>query len=78
MPQVIIKLLAGRPARRKQVLADAVAKAVMMALHSDVDAVSVALEEIKFEVWNETVYRVDILGKRRRSISSRVIIRFKI
>lgn len=66
MPHVIVKLVAGRSETQKQLLADGLARAVMTALYSDADAVSVAIEEVKLEDWNETVYRPEIIGKMDR------------
>lgn len=63
MPHVIVKLYAGRSETAKAKLAGEIAKAVMSALNSSADSISVAIEDVKPEHWTETVYKPDILGK---------------
>jgi len=55
MPHVIVKLYAGRSEKDKSGLDDEVAKAVMSALNSSEEAVSVGLEDVKPEHWAEKV-----------------------
>jgi 4-oxalocrotonate tautomerase len=63
MPHVIVKLYSGRSEKLKAKLAEEIAKAVMSALNSSEDAISVGIEDVKPEDWTETVYKPDILGK---------------
>ena len=63
MPHVIVKLHAGRSEKLKAKLAEEITKAVISALNSSEDAISVGIEDVKPEHWTETVYRPDILGK---------------
>lgn len=65
MPHVIVELHSGGSEQQKVRLAEAVTKAVMAALSSGEDAVSVAIEEIEPQQWAEEVYKPDILGKPR-------------
>jgi len=63
MPHVIIKMYTGRTEEMKRNLTDEVTKAVIKSLGVNESSVSVALEEIEPENWNEAVYKPDILGK---------------
>ena len=63
MPHVIVKLHAGRSETVKAKLAEELTRAVMSALNSSADAISVAIEDVRPEDWTETVYKPDILGK---------------
>jgi 4-oxalocrotonate tautomerase len=63
MPRVIVKLYAGRPAREKSRLADALTDAVMTMLNYGEESVSIGIEDVKPEDWTEMVYKPDILGE---------------
>ena len=63
MPHVIVKLYSGRSEQQKQRLAEEMTKAVMTALKSGQESISVAIEDIEPSDWAETVYKPDILGK---------------
>jgi 4-oxalocrotonate tautomerase len=63
MPHVIVKLRAGRSDEQKRTLARAVCDAVMSALGSAEDSVSVGIEDIRPSEWRSEVYEPDILGK---------------
>jgi 4-oxalocrotonate tautomerase len=62
MPHVIVKLHAGRSEQQKAKLAEAVTKAVMAALNSAAESVSVGIEDVEPRDWTERVYKPDILG----------------
>jgi 4-oxalocrotonate tautomerase len=62
MPHVIVKLLPGRSEDQKTALANAIVENVTSIARCEVDAVSVAFEEVSSEDWTEKVYRPDILG----------------
>lgn len=63
MPHIIVKLYAGRSAQDKARLADEMTKAVKQALNSDDKSISVAIEDVAKEDWEEKVYKPDILDK---------------
>ena len=63
MPHVIVKLYSGRSEQQKTRLAEEITKAVMTALKTGEESVSVGIEDIKPEDWTEKVYKTDILGK---------------
>ncbi len=63
MPHVIVKLFAGRSEAQKQQIAEAVARAVIASAGSSEAAVSVSIEDVDPEHWNETVFEPDIRGK---------------
>ena len=63
MPHVIVKLHSGRSDQQKAKLAEEVTKAVMAALKSAEDSVSVGIEDVEPQDWAEKVYKPDILNK---------------
>jgi 4-oxalocrotonate tautomerase len=60
MPHVIVKLYAGRSEQQKVTLAEELSKAVMRALGSAEETISVAIEDIDPQHWAEKVYEPDI------------------
>jgi len=60
MPHVILKMVEGRTEEQKQMLADALTKAVTASLGCDEDLVSVGIEDFKDEEWTAKVYVPDI------------------
>jgi 4-oxalocrotonate tautomerase len=63
MPHVVVKLYPGRSEQQKTRLAEEIVKDVVAVAKCGEEAVSVAIEEIKAEDWEEEVYKPDILGK---------------
>jgi len=63
MPHVIVKLYSGRSEQQKQRLAEEMTKAVMTALKSGEESISVAIEDVEPSDWAEKVYKPDIVGK---------------
>jgi 4-oxalocrotonate tautomerase len=63
MPHVIIKLYSGRSEQQKEKLAAEVTKAVMAALKTGEESVSVGIEDVEPNDWVDEVYKPDILGK---------------
>ena len=61
MPHVIVKLWPGKTEQQKKELAVRITKDVMDVLDYGEESVSVAMEEIKSEDWEEKVYKPDIL-----------------
>ncbi|MCX5733653.1 MAG: tautomerase family protein [candidate division NC10 bacterium] len=66
MPHVIVKLYPGRSEEQKARLAEEIVKDVVAIAKCEEKSVSVAIEEIKPEVWAEEVYRPDILDNQER------------
>jgi 4-oxalocrotonate tautomerase len=66
MPHVIVKLYPGRSEQQKTLLVEAIVKDVVAIVKCEEKSVSVAIEEIKPEVWAEEVYRPDILDKQEK------------
>jgi 4-oxalocrotonate tautomerase len=62
MPHVIVKIWPGRSEQQKIQLAEKIVKDIIKILNSKEESVSVAIEEIKPEDWNEKVYKPDILS----------------
>jgi 4-oxalocrotonate tautomerase len=64
MPHVTVKLLPGRTEQQKARLATAIVKDVVAIAGCGEDAVSVAIEEVKAEEWDEKVYQPEIMPNR--------------
>lgn len=63
MPHIIVKMLPGRTPAQKQALADALTRATIESLGSQDKSISVAVEDVPDEEWNEKVYFPDIKAK---------------
>lgn len=63
MPHVVVKLYSGRSEQQKAKLAEEVTRAVITALNSAEDSVSVGIEDVEPQDWADKVYKPDILGK---------------
>ena len=66
MPHVIVKMLPGRTEQQKAELASAIVKDLVAIAKCGEEAVSVAIEEIKGEDWDEKVYKAEILPHQDR------------
>jgi len=64
MPHVVVKLLPGRTEQQKEQLAAAIVKDVVTIANCGEEAVSVAIEEVTQDDWDEKVYRPQILPNR--------------
>ena len=62
MPHVIVKLYPGRTEEQKQRLTEAIVRDVVEIAKCAEKSVSVALEEVNPDEWNEKVYAPDILN----------------
>jgi 4-oxalocrotonate tautomerase len=65
MPHIIVKLYPGRSEESKRSLAQKINQAVVESLDIPDDVISIAVEEIAKESWDEKVRRVDILPKQK-------------
>jgi len=64
MPHVVVKLLPGRTEQQKSQLAAAIVNDVVTIARCGEESVSVAIQEVKQEDWDEKVYRPEILPNR--------------
>lgn len=62
MPHIIVKLYPGRTEEQKISLAEQITKDVVTIAKCPAEAVSVAIEEVEPERWNEEVYKPYILN----------------
>jgi 4-oxalocrotonate tautomerase len=62
MPHIIVKMHPGRSEQQKAQLTEAIVKDVMAIARVGEDAVSVSVEEITPNDWNNKVYKPDILN----------------
>jgi len=62
MPHVIVKLWPGKSEQQKTRLAEEIVKDVMKVLNYGEESVSVAIEEVPAQDWEEKVYKPDILN----------------
>jgi 4-oxalocrotonate tautomerase len=63
MPHVIVKLWPGKSEQQKTRLAEAITKDVAEILHYGPESVSVAMEEVRPQDWEERVYKPDVKNK---------------
>jgi len=77
MPHVIVKLYPGRTEEQKKKLAEKITLAVIDAVNVPEDSISIGIEEIPKEQWDEAVKKPDIIAKQktiyRHSKSSKVV-----
>ncbi len=64
MPHVTVQLYAGRSDQDKARLAEAVTQAVVDALGSKPDSISVGVEDVTPEDWMARVYEPEIVAKQ--------------
>jgi 4-oxalocrotonate tautomerase len=62
MPHVIVKTFAGKTEEQKVRLAEALANDVKAIFGSPDHAISVAIEDVPQQEWDEKVYKPDILS----------------
>jgi 4-oxalocrotonate tautomerase len=65
MPHVIVKLWPGKSEEQKNRLAEKITQDVMEILNYGAESVSVALQEVESQDWEEKVYRPDIVAQTR-------------
>lgn len=66
MPHITVKLYPGRSEEQKIRLAEEIVKDVVAIAKCREESVSVAIEEVKPEDWDEKVYKADILTNREK------------
>jgi 4-oxalocrotonate tautomerase len=66
MPHIIVKLWPGKTEEQKQQLADRITKDVMEVFGSKNESISVAMEEVSKDEWQEKVFKPDVLDKADR------------
>ncbi len=66
MPHVIVKLWPGKSEQQKMRLAEEIVKDVMNVLNHGEESVSVAIEEVPAQDWEEKVYKPDILNNSEK------------
>ena len=64
MPHIIVKIFPGRTDEQKQLLTNEIVKNLVSIMDCAEKSVSVAIEEVQPDDWDETVYKPDILEKR--------------
>ncbi|MBU1054136.1 MAG: tautomerase family protein [Proteobacteria bacterium] len=64
MPHIIIKLYPGRSQEQKQKLTDAIVRDVVSIAKCEAKTVSVAIEDVSSNDWDEKVFKPDILGNK--------------
>lgn len=63
MPHIAVKMFPGRTPEAKTQLAEALTKAMMDVLQTPESAISVGVEDVAPEAWNEAVAKPEIVGK---------------
>lgn len=62
MPHVIVKVSPGKTEQQKARLAEAITRDVMDIFASEEAVVSVSIEEVAPDHWEDDVYRADVKG----------------
>jgi len=63
MPHIVVKMYPGRTEEQKKALTEAIVKAVTSTIGCTEGDVSVGIEEVAPEEWQEKVYKPEIMGK---------------
>jgi 4-oxalocrotonate tautomerase len=66
VPHIIVKLWPGKSEQQKVRLADEIVKDVTKVLNYGEESVSVAIEEVEPQDWDERVYQPDIVNNSER------------
>ena len=64
MPHIIVKLYPGRTEEQKQNIVSKVTEAIKESANVPDESISIGIEEISKELWEEQVYKPDILAKK--------------
>ena len=64
MPHITVNMFPGRTEEQKQKLTDEIVKSIVSITQCAERAVSVAINEVAPDDWDETVYTTDILKNR--------------
>jgi len=64
MPHVIVKLYPGRTKEQKETLVKKITQAVTESLGVPDESLSIGLEEVEKDTWDEVVKKPDILAKQ--------------
>jgi len=65
MPHVMVKLWPGKSEEQKNRLAEKITQDAMEILNYGAESVSVVLQEVESQDWEEKVYRPDIVAQTR-------------
>jgi 4-oxalocrotonate tautomerase len=65
MPHVIVKLYPGRTEEQKSKLVEKLTQAVIESINVPEDSISIGIEEIQKEKWEEEVKKPDIIAKQK-------------
>ncbi|MFA5014340.1 MAG: tautomerase family protein [Actinomycetota bacterium] len=63
MPHIIVKLWPGRSEDQKKQMTDKIVKIIKNTTGAPESSISMAIEEVPKEKWNEEVYKPDIIEK---------------
>ncbi len=64
MPHIVLKVWPGHSEEEKQAFARRAVEAAVETLHAEPGWVSVGIEEVPAERWDEEVFRPEIAGKK--------------
>jgi 4-oxalocrotonate tautomerase len=63
MPHVIVKLYPGRAEDTKKTLAEEFTRTIVRVLNSKASTISVGIEDVAPEDWDDQVYQPDVVSK---------------
>ena len=64
MPHIIVKLWPGRTEEQKKKMTNELAEALKSSIDVPDSSISISIEEIPKEKWNDEVYQPDIVEKK--------------
>lgn len=64
MPHIIVKLWPGRTEEQKKQLTSKLVEALKASINVPNSSISISIEEIPEEKWNDEVYKPDIIEKK--------------
>ena len=67
MPHIVVKLYPGRTEEQKQNIAKKITEAVKEAANASYESISVGIEEISKDQWQDEVVKKDIIQKESTS-----------
>ncbi|HOQ76772.1 MAG TPA: tautomerase family protein [Thermoclostridium sp.] len=63
MPHVVVKMYPGRTQEQKEKMAEKITEALLETIGCEEKSISIAVEEVTPEEWNQRVYQPEIMGK---------------
>ena len=72
MPHVVVKMYPGRTREQKEKMAERITQALKETIGCEEKSISIAVEEVPSEEWNQRVYQPEIMGKADTLLKARL------